>query len=109
NMPFDTGFYNIGSGEQGTFNLGSNFYKQTMNSYALRLNYSFNDRYLITLSNRWDGSSLLSEGKKWDTFPSAAVAWRISEEDFLADSNAISNLKLRSSYDYSGNNNALPF
>ncbi|WP_417362932.1 SusC/RagA family TonB-linked outer membrane protein [Galbibacter sp.] len=109
NMPFDTGFYNIGSGEQGTFNLGSNFYKQTMNSFALRLNYSFNDRYLITLTNRWDGSSLLSQGKKWDTFPSAAVAWRISEEDFMADSNTISNLKLRASYGYTGNNNVSPY
>lgn len=109
NMPFDTGFYNIGSGEQGTFNLGSNFYKQTMNSFALRLNYSFNDRYLITLSNRWDGSSLLSDGKKWDTFPSAAVGWRISEERFLANSNAISNLKLRASYGYTGNNNVSPY
>ncbi len=109
NMPFDTGFYNIGSGEQGTFNLGSNFYKQTMNSFALRMNYSFDNRYLITLSNRWDGSSLLSEGKKWDTFPSAAVAWRISEEDFLSNSSTISNLKLRASYGYTGNNNVSPY
>ncbi len=109
NMPFDTGFYNIGSGEQGTFNLGSNFYKQTMNSFALRLNYSFNDRYLITLSNRWDGSSLLSQDRQWDTFPSAAVAWRISEESFLDSSNAITNLKLRASYGYTGNNNVSPY
>src|SRR5690606_18647435 len=77
--------------------------------FALRMNYSFDNRYLITLSNRWDGSSLLSEGKKWDTFPSAAVAWRISEEDFLSNLSTISNLKLRASYWNTGNNNVSPY
>lgn len=109
NMPFDTGFYNIGSGQQSTFNLGSNFIKQTLTSYALRLNYSFRERYIVTLSNRWDGSSLLSEENRWDSFPSGAIAWRVSEEAFLQDQAAISNLKLRLSYGFTGNNIIAPY
>jgi len=109
NMPFDTGFYNIGSGEQSTFNLGSNFIKQTLSSYALRLNYSYKDRYLLTFSNRWDGSSLLSKKKRWDSFPSGAVAWKISEEPFLQSQNTVSNLKLRVGYGFTGNNIISPY
>ncbi|MCX2678398.1 TonB-dependent receptor [Galbibacter sp. EGI 63066] len=109
NMPFDTGFHNIGSGESGTYNLGTNYVKQTLSSYALRLNYSYKGRYMITLSNRWDGSSLLSEDKRWDTFPSGAIAWRISEEGFMNNSQTISNLKLRASYGFTGNNNVSPY
>jgi len=109
NMPFDTGFYNIGSGEQSTFNLGSNFIKQTLTSYALRLNYSYKDKYLLTFSNRWDGSSLLSQENRWDSFPSGAIAWRIIEEPFLHDQNSISNLKVRLSYGFTGNNIIDPY
>src|SRR5690606_12696253 len=46
-QPFDTGFHNIGSGEQSTFGVGSNYIKQTLSSYALRLNYSYKNRYLL--------------------------------------------------------------
>ena len=109
NLPFDTGFYNTGSGEQSTFDVSSAFTKQTLTSYALRLNYSFKDRYLITLSNRWDGSSLLSERNRWDTFPSAALAWRMSEEDFMQNQNIFSNLKWRISYGFTGNNIISPY
>ena len=109
NMPFDTDFYNIGSGEQSTFNLGTNFIKQTLVSYALRLNYSFKDKYLLTLSNRWDGSSLLSQENRWDSFPSGAIAWRIIEEPFMQEQNSISNLKLRLSYGFTGNNIIDPY
>ena len=109
NMPFETGFYNIGSGEPSTYNLGSNFIKQTLTSYALRVNYSFMDRYLITLSNRWDGSSLFSEENRWDSFPSGAIAWRINEEPFMQDQNTFSELKLRLSYGFTGNNIVSPY
>ena len=108
-MPFETGFYNTGSGQQNTYYIDSNFIKQTLSSYALRLNYSFKDRYLLTLTNRWDGSSILSQDKRWDTFPSAAIAWRMSEEDFLQNQNTLSNLKLRLSYGFTGNNSIDPY
>ncbi|WP_335621344.1 TonB-dependent receptor [Leeuwenhoekiella marinoflava] len=103
-MPFDTSFYNLGSGKQDTYDLGSAFVKQTLMSFALRLNYSYKDKYLLTLSNRWDGSSLLSESKRWDSFPSAALGWNMANEDFLSDSETVSNLKLRASYGFTGNN-----
>ncbi|MGB3146069.1 MAG: SusC/RagA family TonB-linked outer membrane protein, partial [Maribacter sp.] len=109
NQPFETGFYNLGSGEQSTYNIGTNFIKQTLSSYALRFNYSYKGKWLLTLSNRWDGSSLLADGNKWDSFPSGAIGWRISEEEFLNDSRTISNLKLRGSYGFTGNNIIRPY
>lgn len=108
-MPFNTSFYNIGSGDQGTYTLGSGYSKQTLSSYALRLNYSYKDRYLLTLSNRWDGSSLLSEANRWDYFPSGAVAWRISEEAFMNTQEVVTNLKVRVSYGFTGNNIIAPY
>ncbi|AEW01629.1 SusC/RagA family TonB-linked outer membrane protein [Niastella koreensis] len=67
-------------------------------SYMGRVNYSFNDRYLLTLTVRADGSSRLAEGNKWHSFPSAAFAWNVSRENFMQNIPAISNLKLRASY-----------
>lgn len=109
NMPFDTSFFNIGSGEQGTYDLGSNYFKTTLRSYALRFNYSYDDKYLVTLSNRWDGSSVFPEDNRWDSFPSAALGWNISNEDFLTESAVVSNLKLRASFGYTGNNKINPY
>jgi hypothetical protein len=67
-------------------------------SYMGRVNYSFDDRYLLTLTYRADGSSRLAPGNKWHDFPSAALAWNISKEAFLEKVNVINNLKLRISY-----------
>lgn len=108
-QPFETGYYNTGSGEQSTFDLGSNFVKQTLSSYALRFNYAYKGKYLLTLSNRWDGTSVFNEDRRWDSFPSGAIAWRISEEDFMSDQEVFSNLKLRASYGYTGNNIVQPY
>lgn len=63
-----------------------------------RANYNFNSKYYLTFTVRRDGFSGFSENQKFATFPSAAVAWRINEESFLADISAIDNLKLRFSY-----------
>ena len=68
-----------------------------------RLNYSFRDRYLLTLSVRRDGSSRFSPENQWGTFPSAALAWRISEEGFADRFEAVSDLKLRASWGITGN------
>jgi iron complex outermembrane receptor protein len=70
-------------------------------SWFGRANYSFRDRYLLTATVRRDGSSKFGPGNQWGTFPSAAVAWRISEEAFLGD--AFSDLKLRLSWGKNGN------
>lgn len=74
-----------------------------MTSYMARMNYGFKDRYLLTASVRWDGSSVLAPGHKWATFPSAALAWRIDQEDFMKDINWISQLKLRLGFGVTGN------
>lgn len=109
NLPFDTEFFNIGSGDQSTFNVSSYFNKQALSSFAARLNYSIKDKYLFTFSNRWDGSSLLSDDNRWDNFPSAAFAWNVINEDFLASSSSVSNLRLRLSYGFTGNNIIAPY
>ena len=67
-------------------------------SYMGRLNYSFNDRYLLTVAMRVDGSSRLAPGNQYNTFPTAAVAWNMSKESFLSNSRIITNLRLRASY-----------
>jgi TonB-linked SusC/RagA family outer membrane protein len=72
-------------------------------SYMARLNYSFDDRYLLTVSAREDGASQFAPGKKYSWFPSAAVAWRVSHEDFMRSINWINDLKLRIGAGMTGN------
>ena len=72
-------------------------------SYMARVNYSFKDRYLLTVSGRWDGSSVLAEGHKWAFFPSFAIGWRMEQENFLKDVSWIDQLKLRFGIGTTGN------
>ncbi|KQO20975.1 SusC/RagA family TonB-linked outer membrane protein [Flavobacterium sp. Leaf82] len=109
NQPFDVGSNNLGSGVQTSYNLSSGYAKNTLSSYAVRLNYTFRDKYLLTASNRWDGSSVLSEDNKWQNFPSVALGWKISKESFLENNTVISDLKLRASLGYTGNDNVAPY
>ena len=74
-------------------------------SYFGRLFYSFNDKYLLTTTLRLDGSSKFAKENRWGWFPSTALAWRISQEDFLADNPVINNLKLRAGWGLVGNQN----
>jgi len=71
-------------------------------SFYGRLNYVFNEKYLLTASLRQDGSSRFSEQNRWGLFPSAAFAWKIKEESFLKDSKTLSDLKLRLGYGVTG-------
>lgn len=73
-----------------------------MVSFFGRMNYSFKDRYLLTATVRYDGSSRFSEDNRWGLFPAFAFAWRINKEGFLADFDALSNLKLRLGYGITG-------
>jgi TonB-linked SusC/RagA family outer membrane protein len=75
----------------------------TLLSWLGRVNYIFADRYLVTATIRADGSSRFGEGNKWGVFPSAALAWRISNEPFLQNSSSFSDLKLRLSWGVTGN------
>lgn len=76
----------------------------TLQSFLARVNYSFQDKYLITATLRRDGSSRFGSNNRWGTFPSASVGWRVSEEAFMKSQNLISDLKLRASYGLTGNN-----
>lgn len=71
-------------------------------SFYGRLNYTYDDRYMLTATIRRDGTSRFSKDNRWGTFPSVAVAWRISNESFLRDSRTVSNLKLRASFGVTG-------
>ena len=96
------GFYNVAQGTAEPV-VNSFFNRYTTDSYFGRLNYSFKDRYLLTATGRYDGSSRFGENNKYSFFPSAALAWKISNEAFLEDSEAISDLKLRTTYGFTGN------
>lgn len=74
----------------------------TLISFFGRLNYTFNDKYLLTATIRRDGSSRFSPDNRWGMFPSFAAAWKISEENFLKNSKTISDLKLRAGYGVTG-------
>ena len=74
-------------------------------SYLARANYNFKNKYYLTASIRTDGSSRFGSDRKYGYFPSAAVAWRIKDENFLKDVAFISDTKIRLSYGESGNNN----
>ena len=75
----------------------------TLLSYLGRINYVLADKYLFTVTGRADGSSKFGANNKWGFFPSAAVAWRIGNEGFMDNVDAVSELKLRLSYGQSGN------
>ena len=96
-------FYNLEATDASGRRITSKYTGSNSMSYAARINYSFNDRYLITLTERVDGASRLAEGNKWDQFPSFAIAWKIKEENFLQSIDPISDLKIRYSYGVSGN------
>lgn len=74
-------------------------------SYLARINYAYKDKYLVTATVRSDGSSRFGPENRWGTFPSVALGWRISQEDFMKTSRLFSDLKLRASYGFSGNFN----
>lgn len=74
-----------------------------LQSYFGRLNYSFDNKYLLTASMRADGSTRFGDNNKYGYFPSFALGWNISNENFLKDSQTINNLKLRASWGQTGN------
>ena len=108
-----TGFFtdsflsnSLGTGEVTTPQyLNSNKSRNELASYFGRLNYSFKDKYYLTFTGRIDGSTKFGVNNKYAFFPSGAISWRLTEEDFIKDLNTFSNLKLRVTYGDSGNQN----
>ena len=72
-----------------------------------RVNYSYADKYIVTVNARTDGSSKVGANNKWAFFPSASLAWVLSEEEFMKDIDIISNLKIRAGYGLAGNQDAI--
>lgn len=100
--------YSLGSAETPGIP-GSGYSYSVLLSYLGRVNYTYDNKYLFTVSFRSDGSSRYSPGNKWGYFPSGAVAWRISEEDFISNSSVISDLKLRASWGMTGSQAISPY
>ncbi|MDB5061584.1 MAG: hypothetical protein JWP67_1427, partial [Mucilaginibacter sp.] len=95
-------YYNLGAGAIPAIP-SSNYTAWQQQSYYGRVNYNYNERYLFTVTGRTDGSSRFGQNVKYGFFPSAAFAWRASQEDFLKDNKTISDLKFRLSYGLTGN------
>ncbi|WP_149912447.1 SusC/RagA family TonB-linked outer membrane protein [Sphingobacterium cavernae] len=102
---FDDDFYewnNMGVGRTPS-SPNSNTDKWAMNSYFVRGAYTYNDKYSATVTGRYDGSSKFGKNNKYAFFPSAGLAWNVSNEDFMADNITVSNLKVHTSYGRTGN------
>ena len=79
-------------------------FDENLVSYLSRVNYAYDDRYLLSVSARWDGSSKFGPDNKFGFFPAVSVGWRISNEKFLSNSKTINELKFRASYGITGSN-----
>lgn len=87
----------------------TDFIRNTIFSMFARVNFGFQEKYLLSASIRRDGASVFSDNNKYAVFPSASAAWRLSEENFLKNNSLISNLKLRFSWGESGNQAIRPY
>lgn len=95
-------FYNLGAGATQT--AGSYQDRYNIASQMARVNYTYNSKYLLTVTARRDGSSVMGANtSKYGVFPSVALAWNISNESFMGKAKFINNLKLRTSYGHTGN------
>ncbi len=102
----ETGFWNLryANNINGITDVqGSSRTKIRNISFYGRVNYSFNSRYMFQATIRRDGSSVFGKDHRWGTFPSASIAWNITEEDFMQNQDIFDQLKLRVGYGVSGN------
>ncbi len=103
-------WYNLAANLNGNpDSYGTGFTENSLMSYMLRLNYGFMNKYLLTVTGRNDGASVLAEGHKWSFFPSFALAWKLHEESFLKPITWINELKLRLGYGVVGNSAVGPY
>ena len=89
--------------------MGSKKEDETLIAFFGRINYVFKDRYVAQFSIRREGSSKFGPNNKWGNFPSASVAWNVSNEDFMQEQTVLSNLKLRVGYGVTGNSGIDPY
>lgn len=105
----DSSFTTIGAGIGGTFSGDGSMWEYNRASFFGRVNYSYNNRYLFQATVRYDGSSKFGKDNRWGCFPSVALGWRISEEEFFPKDGIVNNLKFRVSWGRLGNENALGY
>ena len=112
NLPYDTQlWYNLGTGEV-VGPVSSNLADWALAGWMGRLNYVFRDRYMLTVTGRYDGSSRLAEQHRWAFFPSVGLGWQVGEEPFFRRSplgSVFNSLKLRGSWGVSGNTGINPY
>ena len=97
------GATDLDAGDPTTARNSNGSWTKALSSYFARMFYSFNDKYLLTATIRRDGSSQFAEENRWDWFPSAALAWKVSNESFLKNNTTINNMKLRLGWGIVGN------
>ena len=100
---------NLQAGNPELYRISNSLSESELVSGLLRLNYGYDNRYLITFTSRADGSSKFGSGNKWAFFPSGAASWNAHNESFLKDVEQINNLKFRASYGISGNQGISPY
>lgn len=100
---------NLQAGNAEQYRISNGETRTQLVSGLLRLNYSYDDRYLFTVTGRIDGSSKFGTENKWAPFPSGAIGWNMHNEEFMKNQNVISALKIRASYGISGNQGISPY
>ena len=98
-----TGAWNMGLATKESITYSTDKYDNRLISFTLRGAYAYDDKYLLTVTGRYDGSSRFGENNKWGFFPSVGLGWRVSEEAFMRNNRVVTNLKLRASYGQTGN------
>lgn len=100
---------NMGSGNPEKNEVWNGYSENKLVSGMFRLNYTYDNKYLLTLTARADGSSKFGKNNKWAMFPSGAVSWKAHEEEFIKKLNVFDELKFRFSYGISGNQGISPY
>lgn len=98
-----TGAYDMTLADRSSIAYGSTKYGNKLISWTARASYAYKDKYMLTATGRYDGSSRFGDNNKWGFFPSVGLGWRINQESFMASLPEITNLKLRASYGVTGN------
>ncbi|WP_158563386.1 SusC/RagA family TonB-linked outer membrane protein [Chitinophaga silvatica] len=103
-------FYNLSLSNATPYpTLGGGENSWALISYMARVNYAYDDRYLLTLTGRMDGSSRLAPGRKWHSYPAVSAGWIISKESFMENIPVLSNLKLRVGWGQTSNQAVSPY
>lgn len=102
-------WYDLASNTAGNPGYSTGFTENTLSSFMARVNYTLLDKYLLTLTGRADGASVLAPEHKWDFFPSFALAWKLHEEAFMDNLSWLNEIKPRVSYGVTGSSSVDPY